>query len=90
MGIVWEFFRRNFFGEIFWEKFFGRIFRRIFLGGFLGGLFLEEFFVLFNVEGVDLFVKILIFVKILSKSKEERISILRSAIASTCYLSTSH
>ena len=47
------------------------------MGGFLGGLFLEEFFgknylFSFNVEGIDLFVKILIFVKILSKSKKGR------------------
>ena len=60
---------------IFWEKFFGGIFRKIclggffwedFFGGFFGGLFLEEFF------GRNyLFVKILVFVKTLSKSKKE-------------------
>ena len=46
------------------------------MGGFLGGLFLEEFFernYLFysNVEGIDLFVKILVFAKILSKSRRK-------------------
>ena len=66
---------------IFW-----RIFGRIFLEGFLGGFFWEEFLrrifwekffgrnslFYFDVEGIDLFVKILVFVKILSKSKEGR------------------
>ena len=56
LGFFWE--------DFFWEDFFGRIF----LGGFLGGLHLEEFFVFFNVEGIDLIVKILVFVKILSIS----------------------
>ena len=50
----------------------GGFFWRIILGGFfgrnfLGGIFWEEFFVYI---GIDLFVKILVFVKILSKSKE--------------------
>jgi hypothetical protein len=64
-----EFFGRNFLGgffgsffwENFWEDFFGRIIRRIFW---------EEFFVYI---GIDLFVKILDFVKILSqwRRKEE-------------------
>ena len=57
------------FGGIFWEEFFGR--------NFLGGIFWEEFFgrnslfTLLNsakLLGIDLFVKILVFVKILSKS----------------------
>ena len=60
----------------------------------MGGLFLEEFFgtnslFYFNVERIDLFVKILVFIRILSKSrrrKEGRILILRSAIASTSHL----
>ena len=42
-------------GGFFWEDFFG---------GFLGGFVLEEFFVYI---GIDLFVKILVFVKILSQ-----------------------
>ena len=63
-------FRRNFLGGIFLEKFFGRIFLggffgRIYLGGFLGGFFWEEFFAYI---GIDLFVKILVFVKIMSES----------------------
>ena len=67
---------RNFFWGIFW-RIFWKDFRRIFLGGFLGGLFLEEFFgrnslFYFNVEGIDLFVKILVFVKILSKSRRRK------------------
>ena len=50
----------------------------------LGGILWEEFFVYI---GIDLFVKILVFVKILSKSKEEgRILILRSASASILLL----
>ena len=64
-GIFWiflGFFWRNFFGGFFWEDF---------LGGFFGRIFWEEFFVyigkvILNMEGVDLFVKILVFVKILS------------------------
>jgi hypothetical protein len=53
-------------GGFFWEDFFGRIIWRIFWGGILW----EESFVYI---GIDLFVKILVFVKILSKStrKEE-------------------
>ena len=60
---------------IFWKDF-----RRILEGFFLGGLFWGEFFgryymLYFNVEGIDLFVKILGFVKILSESrrKEDKI-----------------
>ena len=49
-----EFFWRNVLGKFFGEDFFGRI-------------FWEEFFVYI---GIDLFVKILVFVKILSKSKK--------------------
>ena len=39
LGILWEFFRRNFFGGIFREIFGRNFFGRIFLGGFLGGFF---------------------------------------------------
>ena len=62
------FFWGIFLGEIFWED-------------FLGGFFWEEFFGR-NVEGIDLFVKIL------SQGKKEgrRISILRSASASSSHL----
>ena len=72
--IVWKFFG-NCLG-FFLEDFFGRIFWEDFLRGFLEGLLLEEFFwrnYLFylDVEGIDLFVKILVFVEILSKSKKE-------------------
>ena len=64
-----EFFGRNFLGGFFlggffWEDFFGRIIWRIFWGGILW----EEFFVYI---GIDLFVKILVFVKILSKSRRK-------------------
>ena len=52
----------GFFGKIFWEDF---------LGGFLGGFFWRNSLCYFNVEGIDLFVKILVFVKILSKSQKE-------------------
>jgi hypothetical protein len=48
-------------GRIFWEDFFWE--------DFLGGFFREEFVVYI---GIDLFVKILVFFKILSKSKEGR------------------
>ena len=72
-GIFCEKFLEGFLGGFFWEEFFGRIF----LEGFLGGLFLEEFFernslFYFNVEGIDLFVNILVFVKILLKAEGRR------------------
>jgi hypothetical protein len=59
---------------MFWEDFFGSFFLGGFLGGFFGRIirriFWEEFFVYI---GIDLFVKILDFVKILSqwRRKEE-------------------
>ena len=57
----------------FWEDFFGRI--------FLGGIFWEDFFgrnstkSYLNIEGIDLLVKILVFVKILylRKGRKEKI-----------------
>ena len=63
------FFWSNLLGENFWKDFFGRIFWEDLLGGFIGrivlkGILWEEFFVYI---GIDLFVKILVFVKILSK-----------------------
>ena len=76
-----EFFWSNFLGEIFWKDFLGGFFGRIFFGRiFLGGLFLEEIFgrnslFYFNVEGIDLFVKILVFVKILSESTRKEYKI---------------
>ena len=69
-GIFWEDFLKEFFGRIFWEEFFGR--------NFLGENFWEDFFgrnSLFTLLKsakllqIDLFVKILVFVKFLSKSK---------------------
>ena len=50
----------GFFGRNFWEE-------------FLGGTFWEDFFggSYLNIKGMDLFVKILVFVKILQGSKEE-------------------
>jgi hypothetical protein len=77
LGIFWNFFGifwRIFLEEYFWEKFFGRnflgeIFGRIFWGGFFGRNFLhcESQLSYLNMEGIDLFVTILVFVKILSK-----------------------
>ena len=63
-----EFFGRNIFGEILWEDCLGDIFWKEFL---LGGIFWEERFgrnSLFTLKGIDLLDKILVFVKILSKS----------------------
>ena len=54
--IFWEDFLGGFFWEDFWEECFGR--------NFLGGILCTLRIV------IDLFVKILVFVKILSKSKE--------------------
>ena len=66
-----EFFWEGFFGRTFWDDFFGRIFWedsfwKIFLRGLFGGFLGRK---VFYMEGINLFVKILIFVKILSKSK---------------------
>ena len=55
MEPIFKFFWRNFLGGFFWEDFFGRI-------------FWEEFFVYI---GIDLFVKILVFVKILSQGRRK-------------------
>ena len=56
-------FLKDIFGGMFWrnlwKEFLGEIFGRSFLGEFFGRNFLG---------GIDLFVKILVFVKILSKS----------------------
>ena len=60
LGICLE----DFFGGIFFGGFFGKNF----LGGFLGGMIWEEFFVYI---GIDLFVKILVFVKILSQGRRK-------------------
>ena len=57
-----------FFGGIFWEKFFGRTFWEDFREDFFGR---NSLYI-----GIDLFIKILVFVKILSKSKEGRKEIL--------------
>ena len=62
--------------EFFGKKFLGRFFGRIFLGGFLWeDFFVEDFFgrnstkSYLNIEGIDLLVKILVFVKILDLRK---------------------
>ena len=58
-----EFFWRNFLGEIFWEDFLGGFLREDFLGeDFFGRNSTKSYL---NIEGIDLFVKILVFVKIL-------------------------
>ena len=71
----------NFLGGIFWEKFCGGFFWEDFFGrNFLGGILLKEFFgrnSLFtlwylNMEGIDLYVKILVFVKILTQGRRRR------------------
>ena len=63
-------------GRIFWEDFFEGIFwKELFGRNFLGGIIWEELFgrnFLFtlwylNMEGIDLYVKIMVFVKILSQ-----------------------
>ena len=73
MGFVLNFF--EFIGNLS-EDFFGGFF---FWQNFLGGIFWEDFWEDFfgrnstksqlNIEGIDLFVKILVFVKILSLRK---------------------
>ena len=62
----------DFFGGIFWEKFFWEdSFGMTFLGGIFWEDFWEDFFgrnstkSYFNIERIDLFVNILVFVKIL-------------------------
>ena len=55
------------FGGNFLEGFLGRIFWEDYWEDFLGGILWEELFVYI---GIDLFVKTLVFVKILPKSKE--------------------
>ena len=85
-GIFWEDFGRIFLGGYFWEDFCGRNFWRIFFTeffwwNFLGGFFWEDFFgrnstkSYLNIEGIDLLVKILVFVKILDlrKGRKEKI-----------------
>ena len=61
-----EIFLVKFFGEIFWEDFWEDIFGRNFLGGLLGGFFGRNSTKNYlNIEVIDLFVKIPVFVKIL-------------------------
>ena len=62
--------------KFFGRNFFGGFFGRIFLGGFLWeDFFVEDFFgrnstkSYLNIEGIDLLVKILVFVKILDLRK---------------------
>ena len=74
-NLLEELFGRKFLVGISWEKFFGMMFlERILWEEFLHCYYL-------NMEGIDLFVKILVFVKILSQCamKVGKISILRSA-----------
>ena len=56
-------------GEIFWEDFLGRIFMQgIFWDDFRDNLFRRKSTRSYlNIEGIDLFVKILVFVEILYK-----------------------
>ena len=63
-GFLGGFFLRNFSGGIFWEKFFGGIF----LGGFFWEDFWEDFLGGILCLHWNCFVKILVFVKILSES----------------------
>ena len=65
---------------------------RNFLEGFLGEFFGRNSLFYFDVEGIDFIVEILVFVKILSQCKKEgrkegqKISMLRSARASSIAL----
>ena len=66
----------DFLGGLFWRNFFGRIFlEEVFGRNFWEDFFWEDFFEsqlsYLNMEGIDFFVKILVFVKILSKSKKD-------------------
>ena len=57
MGLFWNFwgnFLKVFFGGMFMEEFLGRIF----LGGFFGRNSLFTLLKLFEMKGIDLFVKI--------------------------------
>ena len=84
--IFWEFFWRIFLEEFFWRNFWKKFLGRIFWGGFFGEKFfgrnslftLLKLFEYGRTEGIDLFVKILVFVKILSKwrrKKEESLEV---------------
>jgi hypothetical protein len=65
----------RFFGFLFLNffeisrEFFGNFSGRFFCRNFFGGTFWEEFFVCI---GIDLFVKILVFVKILSQGRRRK------------------
>ena len=84
-GYFWEdFYVRNFGRIFFYGIFLVEFLRRNFLGGFfgrifLGGFFVEDFFgrnstkSYLNIEGIDLLVKILVFVKILYLRKGRKI-----------------
>ena len=56
------------FGGIFLEDFLEKFFDENFLGGFLWGVFWEKFFVYI---GIDLFVKILFFVRLWGNAKRK-------------------
>ena len=53
-------------GGYFLEEFFGRNFLRGFLGGFFGRNSTKSYL---NIEGIELLVKILVFVKVLDLRK---------------------
>ena len=92
-GYFWEYFG-NFLGGFFWRNFFGGIFReifeRIFLGGFFGRIFCEDFFwktffwrnylVEINMQGIDVFIKILGS----QCTRKKEFLILRSATQARC------
>ena len=63
VGIFWEkTFGRMFLGGLFWGGIFWEDFWEDFLGGLFGRISTEIYL---NIEGIDLFAKILVFVKIL-------------------------
>ena len=64
-----EFFGRNLLGGYFWEDFYGNNFWGGLLGGFFGRNSTKSYL---NIEGIDLLVKILVFVKILYLRKGRR------------------
>ena len=66
-------FQGGFFRRIFWEDFLGRIFWEDFLGGFFWEDFFGRNFFGRNSLEIDLFVKILVFVKILYLRKGRQV-----------------
>ena len=66
----WNILREIYWGGFFWEGIFGRIFMGGLLGGFFGRNSAKSYL---NIEGIDLFVKILVFVKILYLRKGRKV-----------------